>query len=44
VIGIHQEDERVEGTLPRRPYIDCGIAILKRELDGSSLAEFKDYI
>lgn len=37
VIGLHQEDERTEGTLPRRNYIDFGLAILKRELDGSVL-------
>lgn len=37
IIGLHQEDERIEGTLPRRPYQDFGIALLKRELDGSIL-------
>lgn len=35
VVGLHQEDERIEGTLPRRPYIDFGIAIIKRSLEGS---------
>jgi hypothetical protein len=35
VIGLHQEDERIEGTLPRRPYIDFGLAILKRDPEGS---------
>jgi hypothetical protein len=30
--------------LPRRPYLDIGIAILKRELDGSTLTHFKDLI
>lgn len=43
VIGLHQEDERIEGALPRRAYIDHGLAILKRDVDGSSLVHFKDF-
>ena len=44
IIGLHQEDERIEGTLPRRNYLDFGIAILKRDpMDGSTLHQFKDY-
>ena len=43
VIGLHQEDERIEGTLPRRPYIDMGCVILKREVDsGSQLHYYKE--
>jgi hypothetical protein len=44
VIGLHQEDERNEGVLPRRANMDFGIALLKREVDGSVLTEFKDNI
>jgi hypothetical protein len=44
VVGLHQEDERIEGCLPRRPNIDFGVVILKRDLDGSTLAHHKDYI
>ena len=28
--------------MPRRSYIDFGLAILKRDLDGSSLVHYKD--
>lgn len=31
VVGVHQEDERIEGTQPRRAYLDLGLAILKRD-------------
>ena len=31
VVGLHQEDERIEGTLPRRQYLDFGMAIIKRD-------------
>lgn len=44
VVGLHQEDERIEGTLPRRPYLDFGIALIKRSSEGSSLIGFKDYV
>ena len=47
VVGLHQEDERIEFTLPRRPYIDFGLAIIKRGEtihEGSSLLQFKDYV
>ena len=31
IIALHQEDERIEGVLPRRPYMDFGIAVLKMD-------------
>ena len=31
IIGLHQEDERTEGVLPKRPYIDAGLALLKMD-------------
>jgi hypothetical protein len=31
IIGLHQEDERTEGVLPKRPYIDFGIAVLRMD-------------
>ena len=44
VIGLHQEDERIEGTLPKRAYLDAGLAILKRSApDGTSLFLYKNY-
>lgn len=42
VVGLHQEDERIEGTLPKRPYIDFGLTILKREADGSTLTHVRE--
>lgn len=45
IIGLHQEDERITGVLPRRPYIDFGMAVLKMEQEaGSSLILHKDYL
>jgi len=44
VVTLHQEDERIEGVLPRRPYLDVGLAVLKMDKDqGSSLVIHKDY-
>jgi hypothetical protein len=43
-IGIHQEDERVNGVLARRPYLDIGIAVLKRTNDGVTLVDLKDLV
>lgn len=31
IIGLHQEDERIQGTLPRRGYLDAGVCLLKRD-------------
>jgi hypothetical protein len=28
-LGLHQEDERIHGVVHRRPFIDCGFAVLK---------------
>ena len=30
--------------MPRRPYIDFGLALLKREPEGSQLIQFNDFI
>jgi hypothetical protein len=44
IITLQQEDERIEGVLPRRPYIDLGVAILKMDKEqGSSLLMHRDY-
>lgn len=44
VIGLHQEDERQEATMQRRPYIDMGVALLKRDImDGSKFVQHKDF-
>ena len=44
VIGVHQEDERIEGTLPRRPYMDFGLALLKRDENGTTLHHYKENV
>ena len=28
-IGLHQEDERIQGVIQRRPFIDVGLTILR---------------
>ncbi len=30
IIGIHQEDERIQDVISRKPYMAIGIAILKK--------------
>lgn len=35
IIGIHQEDERIQGVMSRRPYLDVGLIILRKSNDGS---------
>jgi calpain-15 len=42
-ITIHQEDERIKGVDLRRPYLDIGIALLRRTLDGVELIDLKDF-
>jgi calpain-15 len=34
-IGVHQEDERILGVALKRSYLDVGLVVLRRELDGS---------
>ena len=42
-MSMNQEDERIEGVLPRRPYLDGGLAILKMDKEeGSQLHHYKD--
>ncbi|CAI2386182.1 unnamed protein product [Moneuplotes crassus] len=42
-LGVHQEDERVENTRLRRPYLDIGIAVLRRTGDNNvELIDLKD--
>lgn len=44
ILTLVQEDERIEGVLPRRPYIDVSLAILKMDKEqGSELLLSKDY-
>ena len=43
-IGIHQEDERIQGVLARRPYLDIGVAVLKRTMNGVTLVDLKDFV
>lgn len=34
-IGLHQEDERIQGVVQRRPFLDVGITVLKVNADQS---------
>lgn len=43
LIGLHQEDVRIKNVLFRRPYLDIGIAILKRTNNGVDLVDLKDF-
>ena len=44
IIGIHQEDERIKSVMARRPYIDIGIAVLKRtDNNNVELVDLKDF-
>ena len=43
-IAVHQEDERINGVLQRRPYLDIGIAVLKRTQDSVELVDLKDLV
>jgi len=44
VIGVHQEDERIQCVLARRSYLDIGIVVLKRTNDNSvELVDLKDF-
>jgi hypothetical protein len=43
VVGIHQEDERKLGILARKPYIDVGIAVLRRTSEGLKLIDLRDF-
>lgn len=42
-ITIHQEDERIKGVDLRRPYLDVGIALLRRTIEGVELIDLKDF-
>ena len=42
-IGLHQEDERMLGVLARRPYLDIGIAVLRRTENGLQLVDLRDF-
>ena len=42
-IGVHQEDERKIGILTRRPYIEIGIAVLRRTPEGLHLIDLRDF-
>jgi calpain-15 len=43
-IGLHQEDERIKGVLARRPYLEVGLAIMKRTSEGVDLVDLKDFV
>lgn len=44
LIGIHQEDERIQHVLDRKPYIAIGVAILKKNKNGKpELVYMKDF-
>ena len=40
-VGLHQEDERIQGVLDRRPFIDMGLAVIRVDEDtGLQLHEY----
>ena len=44
IVGIHQEDEWIQAVNARRPYLDIGIAILRRTNDNNvELIDLKDF-
>lgn len=44
IITLSQEDERIEGVLPKRNLIDAGLVILKMDKEqGSSLQASRDF-
>ena len=43
IIGMHQEDERKIGVLARKPYLDIGIAVLRRTNEGLKLIDLRDF-
>ena len=44
IIGLHQEDERIEGVFLRRPYLDIGISVVKKLKDTLELVELRDLV
>ena len=42
-ITLHQEDTRIKQVDKCRPYIDIGIALLRRKSDGLELVDLKDF-
>ncbi len=46
IVTVHQEDERADGVLLRRPYMDVGIAVLRVPPKGDSidLVELRDLV
>lgn len=34
-IGLHQEDERIEGVVTRRPFLDIDIAVMQKHENGT---------
>ena len=44
IIGLHQEDERIEGVILKRPYLDIGLAVLKKDKDLLELIELRDLV
>jgi len=42
-LGVHQEDERKMGVSGRRPYLDIGIAVLRRTGEGLKLIDLRDF-
>lgn len=43
-IGLHQEDERIQGVIQRRPFIDVGLTILRVNEDETlTLVEYNQF-
>lgn len=42
IVGVHQEDVRSPGTELTRPFIDIGVAILKKSVEGFEIIALKE--
>ena len=42
-VGLHQEDQRKKGVATLRPYLEIGVAILRRTSEGLKLIDLQDF-
>jgi len=43
LIGVHQEDERIQDVINRKPYMAIGVAILLKSDHGLELVYMKEF-
>ncbi|CDW86928.1 calpain family cysteine protease containing protein [Stylonychia lemnae] len=45
IVTLNQEDEKTKGVLPKRPYLDMGLVVMKADKDeGTQIVLFKEYL